>query len=523
MARHNHDDSFTKLLLPDDGEHKGEDKLEEGCWQDLLKDTFYFEGNDLLAPGDAKNDTYGKMPQESRLRVKALGRMYNAIRLGDLTVNGLAPDSKYHLGEYLVRGGRVRFDLSDLKNQNLQDEFWNYLFPPALNLETRMFSTHSAAGVDADEKPAEDKGFFSNLRNFLYKFLSKKYYPQWQMHLPVGGYGSTIPGTDIQVTDNGKNGTVLVRRDGPMVMFGIEASTFSIFNSKNQRTNASHSFTGAAGKLSPFMALKLDDPVSIQRQKDDGKIPFTHAKKHKYNWACVTITEDILHDLKQPDKQLTIDHLFENHPKFRKYVGDDLIKNAQAYARDWQQATDISTKSSAKSSQSYWKNSAKWGIALAIIGFAISFIPGVAAIGVPMMAIGLKVAIAAPVVGAVGGLIVGAVSALPYTKHAHHKGAKLAIELAPLKLALKKRKAELLNQQEEKASPSDAAIRVTGDLDDSLGVLNSNQKEAEDALRQVSVTIKPAASKSPLVDAVSKDLLPPVEPKSSSDIVFSQQ
>lgn len=140
-----------------------------------------------------------------------------------------------------------------------------------------------------------------------------------------------------------------------------------------------------------------------------------------------------------------------------------------------------------------------------------------------MMAIGLKVAIAAPVVGAVGGLIVGAVSALPYTKHAHHKGAKLAIELAPLKLALKKRKAELLNQQEEKASPSDAAIRVTGDLDDSLGVLNSNQKEAEDALRQVSVTIKPAASKSPLVDAVSKDLLPPVEPKSSSDIVFSQQ
>ena len=75
----------------------------------------------------------------------ALGRVLNAIDKGTLTVNGQSPDKAYSIGEYLIHGGRIKFDVSDLNSQQ-QSKFFNYVTNE--QAKNRTFSTHRAGGND---------------------------------------------------------------------------------------------------------------------------------------------------------------------------------------------------------------------------------------------------------------------------------------------------------------------------------------------------------------------------------------
>ena len=104
--------------------------------------------------------------------VLALARVYQAIAVGSLTVNGLAPDAAYSVSEYLMHGGRVRFDLTALSGGE-RAEFFQYVFnqnqieEKQATIYPRKFATHRPGGVDADGHLAEKK---SGILGFLLDF-----------------------------------------------------------------------------------------------------------------------------------------------------------------------------------------------------------------------------------------------------------------------------------------------------------------------------------------------------------------
>ncbi len=84
----------------------------------------------------------------------ALCRVLDAMNTGELTVNGQQPDENYFLGEYLIHGGRIKFDVSDLSAEE-QESFFKWI--TAGKAKSRAFATHRAGGTDASGAPAEEK------------------------------------------------------------------------------------------------------------------------------------------------------------------------------------------------------------------------------------------------------------------------------------------------------------------------------------------------------------------------------
>ena len=73
---------------------------------------------------------------------EALGSVLTAMDAGTLTVNGEPPDKAYPLGEYLIHGGRIKFDLSELNDKQKTDFF---IFITNKNAQPRIFATHRAS------------------------------------------------------------------------------------------------------------------------------------------------------------------------------------------------------------------------------------------------------------------------------------------------------------------------------------------------------------------------------------------
>ncbi|MCC5015800.1 hypothetical protein [Legionella sp. 31fI33] len=229
---------------------------------------------------------------------KALGRVLLAIKSGTLTVNGQAPDEDYPIGEYLTHGGRINFDVSALSAEE-QQQF--YAFITNNQAKPRAFATHRAGGTDANGSPAEAKsGLLGAISDAFRALVGASKHAG--INLAIGGNHIAsregAPGSLGQHPDeSGEWGHMYLHQDSNIVMVGIEASAPG---KHNVRTGESHSKTGAAGELSPFLQKKIDSRELQQEQVKAGKKPLS--TKEKYNWATVKISSDQLRQMMLADQ-----------------------------------------------------------------------------------------------------------------------------------------------------------------------------------------------------------------------------
>jgi len=222
---------------------------------------------------------------------KALGRVLQAIDSGTLTVNGQAPDKDYAIGEYLIHGGRVKFDVSQL-DATQQKQFFQFITNK--QAENRPFATHRAGGVDASGHSAEIKSGLWGAVVDLGRYLINKS-NHYGINLAVGGRQPSKQGPGkTQIPDeSGQWGHMYLHKDKNIVLVGIEASAP---NKHNLRTGEAHSKTGGAGEYSAFLEYKINSTALQDDQKKDNKCPLS--TKEKNNWANISISPEQFKKLK---------------------------------------------------------------------------------------------------------------------------------------------------------------------------------------------------------------------------------
>ncbi len=316
----------------------------------------------------------------------ALGRVLNAIDKGTLTINGQSPDKAYSIGEYLIHGGRIKFDVSDLNSQQ-QSNFFNYVTNE--QAKNRTFSTHRAGGTDASGSPAESKsGIFGAISDMFrgagatIGIVNSKHYG---INLAIGGTkedNQVGKNQGVKPQENGEWGHMYLYKDSNILLVGIEPSATGL---TNKRTDEAHSKTGASGELSPFLETKINSMALQQEQLAKGNEPLS--VKEKYNWATIKITPAQLLKLES-----NVDD--DNVTLVNKVPSDAITATPTRTAKmeAWAKATKQANKPS--------KIAKFMGLALATVGIVVAFVPiPVVAqlLGGAMTALG--VGIAAGVVG----------------------------------------------------------------------------------------------------------------------------
>lgn len=444
----------------------------ESDWKSIFSETFKYKGKFIgdLNLSEKKFDEV----RPALTKVQHLLRVLNALHKSDLKINGSQPDAGYSLLEYLARGGRVVFDLSELGSKQKQD-FWQYLFPENSGLDERVISSHYEGRMNASGGPAEGKGIFwgnfLNVGRWAQSKMLGQPYNQFKMDIPAGGYGQTISGTETTVTDDGRHGSVFIRRDENMVVVGIEdcrpKSVMEILSRasvENARTGESHSLRAKASKYSPFGARKINDKELINNQKEQGLLPLTVGSK--YDWAVAKVTPARLKAMETA--AITENNLHEAHPGA---VGRNLEQREVASQRQkqWQ-------KISKQTNQSFLPGMAKGflaGVVLTGLGIGLSLIPGLQLAGIAAISFGLKsLAVSFVMIGAALGVAGRAI----YTKFKHHQGDKAAQKLQTVVEEI-----EPIVEPE----PSADVRAVTEDLRDGLATTEANLAQADQQMQAV--------------------------------------
>jgi hypothetical protein len=130
-----------------------------------------------------------KVKQDIDKRNGLLGRMFTAIALNDLKMNGQPPNQDYQLAEHLTHGGRIFFYLSNL-DANDQIAFKQWLKGDA-PIKQRTSATH-AIGYDKNNQPMDVKTSPSQAfgRSMIAKAKGKP--THYGMDVHAGGYGKNI-------------------------------------------------------------------------------------------------------------------------------------------------------------------------------------------------------------------------------------------------------------------------------------------------------------------------------------------
>jgi len=337
-------------------------------------------------------DTLGDQTDKSR----ALGRVLKAIDKGTLTVNGQTPDNAYSIGEYLIHGGRIKFDVSQL-NAHQQDAFFNHITNN--QAQARTFATHRAGGIDASGSPAEAKSgligaIFDAARGLVGK--SKHY----GINLAIGGSNKLNKeghSQDELPDESGQWGHMYLHKDSNIVLVGIEPSGPGV---TNKRTQEAHSKTGGAGEHSPFLEYKINSEALQQEQRNKGNNPLS--VKEKYNWATIKVTPQ------QLDQLMTADDA-DNHASLVNKIPANAAPPAPNHVEKMQ-AWSHATKKSNKPSM-FAKVMGGLLIAVGIVIAAVPIPVVTQAIGGGIAAIGIGIAAGLVGLGLVGSDIRGSQSA----------------------------------------------------------------------------------------------------------------
>lgn len=352
-----------------------DERLIEKCEEKTRSMLHERDGLELL------EDTLGDKTEES----KALGRVLLAMKFGDLSIQGQVPDSAYPLGEYLIHGGRIKFDLSELSHSE-QKQFFDFITNKQAT--TRAFASHRAGGIDANGSPAEAKSGILGAISDAFRALTGTS-KHFGINLSVGS--AEIPNKEGQAIGeypqaNGEWGHMYLHKDDDIVLIGIEASAPG---KKNQRTNEAHSVTGATGEKSPFMQEKINTKELREKQMSQGLSPLSTNEKN--NWASVKISPGQFQLLKEIDNKLNNDYTSLARELPIRHA--PAKPNRFADMEQWAKATKQGNKT-------HWAPAALkiLGGLLAIAGMAVALIPipGLAQlVGGWMTAVGIGVAAAA--------------------------------------------------------------------------------------------------------------------------------
>lgn len=402
--------------------------------------------------------------------VVALGRILTAIQYGNLTVNGLLPDDDYALGEYLLHGGRIRFDLTELSIEK-QIELKTLLFPIE-TLYPRAFATHRLGGKDANGNLAEVKsGLFGAIIDaFNYYILGQT--KHYGMDLPIGGLGKKHNGQTIHA--DGQWGHLYAHFDNHFMMIGIEPSAPG---KTNLRTQAKHSKVGKSDKYSPFLSLKIDDKALHDQQKAEGCCPLS--TQSKYNWACVKINDQAFEKIKaeaslihrHTNPELIQNKLLGQRPHNAQTVPQKDVEKRLSLMKNFQKSTNKSA------SIRQW--ALLGSVTLAMLGLVMTLapIPGLQVIGLAMMNIGFKAAWAATLFTIASGILGGITGAS--IRHLQAESAKKKYDKELAQVELQPIQVIKVNEDLQKSSShSNAPIaNLLGVPVAATGAANSNADE----------------------------------------------
>jgi hypothetical protein len=275
---------------------------------------------------------------------RVLARTYQAVNAGELRVNGQPPDTNYPLGEYLIHGNRIKFDLRQLTKEE-QQKFYDYLVEGA-EVIPRKFATHrfsdqlDASGVPIEIVPHGYEKVTGALRDIVNVLIRNE--KHFGVNLPVGGVGTEIHGHTVE--ENGEHGHLYIHRDlkRGMMMIGVEGSEPG---KHNKRTGAGHSVAGAPSDYSAFMALKANDIRLIEMQRMSGLCPLSTTERG--NWTCVseiskkTLTALIKGSSLRLERSETRNEFLNilNSPHHSSIVVTNIVEREKAMI-DWQRETN---------------------------------------------------------------------------------------------------------------------------------------------------------------------------------------
>ncbi len=367
----------------------------EGCYWtgmfSVLEITLPNSASQTNRPFTLLESTFNPDPEQKQLseNVIAFARVFHAIEAGNLTVNGLPPDNSYSLGEYLIHGGRIRFDLSELDLEH-RDLFFKYITnsdTTQRHIIQRKFASHLHGGTDANGNITEIK---SHLRAW---WSAKNRSKHLGINLPIGGEGSEYK--DQKITTDGNWGHMYIYDDHAVgiMMVGIQNSAPL---QRNVRTLRYHNPLATSGTTSSFYCERLQDKSWHQHLSEMRRCPLT---VKQYNWACVKITDNVVNDLVANPLLLDTEPARENFirrlrlPPKNAYEVTDPAKRLDQMEK-FQKATRAKAKARNAKNSRYGKWAAAGGVVLTVIGLALSlspFPPGVAqAIGGTLAGIGIK-------------------------------------------------------------------------------------------------------------------------------------
>jgi hypothetical protein len=228
--------------------------------------------------------------KEISANVVAFAKIYQAMGAGNISVNGQPPNADVNLGEYLIHGGRVQFDLSKL-DEAQKKQFYKYVFGGA-EIQQRKFATHRFVSVPKDKRKVgpdmEELPPALEMKTTLYSAWQDQVTPVEASHhkgmnIPIGGEGKKENGHLIE--GNGTEGHLYIHDsilNNGMLMIGIEGSEPG---KKNFRTGQGHSKVGTMGEKSAFMEDKQCETIN--------------PTANKFNVICIKIEPEHLDEMVQ--------------------------------------------------------------------------------------------------------------------------------------------------------------------------------------------------------------------------------
>lgn len=256
----------------------------------------------------------------------ALGRMLSSIYVGALSVQGQPPDRDYPVGEYIIHGGRVKFDLRELSDSE-RKRFFDYISNG--KAVPREFATHRVGDeLDADGSPKEIKtglgGVFGDMLS------SSKGIPiHYGINIAVGGRQTVCreggeESLGKKPAEDGQWGHMYIHKDDEhgVMLVGVEGAEL---HKKNLRSLQGHSVLGIKGEFSAFNEFKNTSKDLHDQQIKVGKQPINIG--NDINWATVRITQKSL-QLLLANQVDPLAIMYKEHPLSQEAQSNRLEKMA---------------------------------------------------------------------------------------------------------------------------------------------------------------------------------------------------
>lgn len=237
---------------------------------------------------------HGTPDPNERIRNRVMKNFIAAAFYGDMKVNGQLPDNAYDMRDYLVHGGRILFDTSQL-SAGEKRQFRRFLMPnrAASVIDNRFVATHGII---------RHMGRLFETKLSAFKALLEAAKANHKgMNIAIGGAGRLVQDINqrnVMPRSNGEFGHMYMNLEDELIQWGFEEAAPG---NTNQLTKERHGF-GKATPHSAFGAERLEDFQSdMPIHEGMGQCPMITQAKHdrnsKYNWNRIVITSQTLKQL----------------------------------------------------------------------------------------------------------------------------------------------------------------------------------------------------------------------------------